>query len=154
MATNQENLNKRKAELLDQQTLVLNQSMEAKRKLSDAEEATFQASTKEIADIDQTLARFAAIAKSKTEASLQRQSVRPPVRFARGFCVGAGGRTSTGGGRLTRRGRVARPATFRALETSKSFGAKQRSEITDRPFRSPLKRSHGPMSSLLRSPSF
>lgn len=53
MSANQELLNKRKAELLDAQTLVLNQSMEAKRKLSDAEEATFQASTKEIADIDQ-----------------------------------------------------------------------------------------------------
>jgi len=51
--TKTEELNKRKVELLDAQTLVLNASMEAKRKLSDAEEATFQASTKEIVDIDQ-----------------------------------------------------------------------------------------------------
>jgi oligoendopeptidase F len=87
MSTNTENLNKRKAELLDSQTLALNQSMEAKRKLTDAEEATFQASTKEIADIDQNIARFAAIAKSKTEVSLRRQSVHPLVQFARDSCA-------------------------------------------------------------------
>ena len=78
MPTNTETMNKRKAELLDAQTLVLNQSMEAKRKLSDAEEATFQASTKEIADIDQNLARFAAIAKSKAEVVVPKSQVVIP----------------------------------------------------------------------------
>jgi len=64
---NSQVLNKRKNELLDQQTLVLNQAQEAKRNLTDVEEATFTASTKEIEGIDQTLARMAAISKGKAE---------------------------------------------------------------------------------------
>ena len=45
-------VNTRKNELLTQQELVLNQAQEAKRKLTDVEENTFNDSTAEIANID------------------------------------------------------------------------------------------------------
>jgi HK97 family phage major capsid protein len=62
-------LNTRKSELLDQQTLVLNQAQEAHRKLTDVEEANFTNATAEITSIDTTLARMAQIAKSKAEVA-------------------------------------------------------------------------------------
>ena len=70
MSTQTEKLNKRKNELLDQQTLVLNQAQELKRKLTDIEEAAFTAASAEITDIETSVARFEAIAKSKSLISL------------------------------------------------------------------------------------
>jgi HK97 family phage major capsid protein len=63
-------LNTRKSELLAAQELMLNQATEAKVKLTDAQEEQFKNHTSEIASIDQTLARMAAIAKGKSEVSL------------------------------------------------------------------------------------
>jgi HK97 family phage major capsid protein len=60
-------LNKKKSELLAQQELVLNQAQEAHTKLTDVQEAAFQSATAEIKDIDQTIARMEAIAKSKAQ---------------------------------------------------------------------------------------
>jgi HK97 family phage major capsid protein len=60
-------LNTRKSELLSQQELVLNQAQEAKTKLTDTQEAAFTAATAEIKEIDTTLARMDAIAKSKAQ---------------------------------------------------------------------------------------
>lgn len=60
-------LNTRKSELLSQQELVLNQCQEAHTKLTDVQEAAFTAATAEIKDIDTTLARMDAIAKSKAQ---------------------------------------------------------------------------------------
>ena len=62
-------LNTRKSELLSQQELVLNQCQEAHVKLTDVQEAAFTAATAEIKDIDQTIARMDAIAKSKAQIS-------------------------------------------------------------------------------------
>jgi len=60
-------LNTRKSELLAQQELVLNQAQEAHAKLTDVQEQAFQSATAEIKDIDQTLSRMDAIAKSKAQ---------------------------------------------------------------------------------------
>ena len=62
-------LNKRKSELLASQELMLNQAQEAQIKLTDAQEDTFKNATAEVNDIDVTLSRMAAIAKSKAEVN-------------------------------------------------------------------------------------
>jgi HK97 family phage major capsid protein len=77
-------LNTRKAELLAQQELVLNQAQESKTKLTDAQELTFKDSTTEIASIDVTLARFAAITKGQNEIKLPSTDVFIPKAVATG----------------------------------------------------------------------
>ena len=62
-------LNARKSELLSQQELVLNQCQEAHVKLTDVQEQAFTAASAEIKDIDTTLARMDAIAKSKAQVN-------------------------------------------------------------------------------------
>jgi HK97 family phage major capsid protein len=68
-------LNKRKAELLDQQTLMLNQAQESKTALTASQEEQFSNATAEIDSIDKTLTRMAAIAKSKSEVNLPTSDV-------------------------------------------------------------------------------
>lgn len=60
-------LNTRKSELIKMQEKMLNAALEAKVKLTDAEESQFTAATAEIADINTKLDRIAAIAKGKQE---------------------------------------------------------------------------------------
>ena len=72
-------LHARKSELLSQQELVLNQCQEAHTKLSEAQEQTFSAATAEIKDIDTTIARMDAIAKSKAEVMLPTSDVFVPT---------------------------------------------------------------------------
>lgn len=71
---NTQELNKRKRDLLASQEATLNSAQEAKRKLTDAENNSFNDATAEIADIDQTLQHMEAIAKGKaslTQATSQ-----------------------------------------------------------------------------------
>ena len=60
-------LNKRKNEILDQQTAMLQKATEAKVQLTEAEEATFTNLSKELDDINKNIVRFEAITKGKAE---------------------------------------------------------------------------------------
>lgn len=60
-------LNKRKGFLLEKQESILNSAEAAKRKLSDNEEQEFKNATAEITDIELTVTRIDAIAKSKAD---------------------------------------------------------------------------------------
>jgi HK97 family phage major capsid protein len=60
-------LNKRKAEILDQQTLMLQKATEAKVKLTETEEQQFKAYDAELLDINTNIQRFDAISKGRTE---------------------------------------------------------------------------------------
>jgi len=63
-------LNQKKSDLLASQELMLNQAQEAHVALTSAQEENFANASKEITSIDQTLARMAAIEKSKAEVNL------------------------------------------------------------------------------------
>jgi HK97 family phage major capsid protein len=67
-------LNKRKAEILDQQELMLKKATEAKIALTAAEEAQFSALTSELDSINTNIARFSAISKGRTEVGAPRTS--------------------------------------------------------------------------------
>ena len=71
-------LNARKNELLNEQERILNSATEAKRKLTDVEETQFAAHTAEITSIDQTVARFEAIAKGRKEVGAPTTEVFVP----------------------------------------------------------------------------
>jgi len=60
-------LNKRKAEILNQQELMLKRAVESKIQLSETEHEQFKNFTKELDDINENITRFEAIAKGKLE---------------------------------------------------------------------------------------
>ena len=76
---NTKDLNKRKNELLDQQTAVLNAASEAKRGLTDTEEANFKAQTAEIDSINTMIARYDAINKNRSEVNQPTSQVEAPI---------------------------------------------------------------------------
>lgn len=76
---NTKDLNKRKNELIDQQEAVLNAASEAKRQLTETEEANFKAQTAEIDSINTMIARYDAINKNRAEVGQPTSQIEAPI---------------------------------------------------------------------------
>jgi HK97 family phage major capsid protein len=89
-------LNKRKAEILDQQELMLKKATEAKVALTATEEAQFENYTKELDDINKSISRFSALSKGRAEVGVPSSSaVITPTASEKKFYAMGGYRTPT-----------------------------------------------------------
>jgi HK97 family phage major capsid protein len=88
-------LNKRKNEILDQQTAMLRAAAEAKVQLTEAQESEFTNLTKELDALNVTIARFDAIAKGKSEVGAPVNSIVTTTGDTKKFYAAGGYRTPT-----------------------------------------------------------
>ncbi len=89
-------LNKRKAEILDQQELLLKKATESKVALTATEETQFENYNKELDDINKSIARFSALGKGRAEVGVPSASaVVAPTASEKKFYAMGGYRTPT-----------------------------------------------------------